>query len=239
MLKKQTERLHLFSIYLMMSFFLMACSSKPTLKGSHSERPQLLTVAVLPFENNSINPSLETAGLARSVTDHISGQLADSPQISLIDRESIELFLQELSLSSQGLTGKENRLQLGKLLGARYLLMGEFTEIVGNLRIDGRVVEVQTGTVTTSSSILGLASERRQLEQSFSKDITKHFLKKVGGSEPRKPMSSRGFFRLGQKLEKENRNEEALKAYQKALSMNPENYEAQDRMDILLIKSLN
>ncbi|MFQ5589242.1 MAG: CsgG/HfaB family protein [Nitrospiria bacterium] len=198
----------------------------------------MLTVAVLPFEDHSITHSPETLGLARTVADRITEKLAGASGISLVDRDSIEKLLDELSLSSQGLTQAEGRLQLGKLLGAHYLLMGEFSEVVGTLRLDARVVEVQTGTIVSSNSVDGAVSKRQVLERDFARKTAALLLKKAGGGHSRPPESSEDYLRLGRRYEQAHKTDQALTAYQKALALDPENREARDRMEILLMMAV-
>ncbi len=214
-----------------------ACSGKSTRISPAPKPPQVLTVAVLPFEDHSISHSPETLGLARTVADRISEQLFGVSGISLIDRESIDQLLSELSLSSKGITNEEGRLQLGQLLGVHYLLMGEYSEIFGNLRLDARFVEVQSGEIVGSYSMNGTVAERPILERSFSEKTSRLFLKKTGKTTF-EPKSSQDYLQLGLKYEQENNIDQAMMAYQKALSINPENQRAKIRMETLMMMAI-
>ena len=215
-----------------------ACTAKPAQLLSTADVPQIKTVAVLPFSNNSITRSVHTKGLARTLTDRIVENLAGSLEITLIDREAIEKVLNELSLSSQGMTEGEGRLTLGKLLGANYLIMGEYSEIVENLRLDARIVEVQSGRVVGSDSAQGRVSERRHLETTFSKKVSSRLLSKVGLTQKAGASNVVDYLKMGMQFEKKQQFEKALTQYKKALSIDPKNEQAHTRLQAVLLLAI-
>ncbi|NOY85419.1 MAG: hypothetical protein GXO96_11485 [Nitrospirae bacterium] len=219
-------------------FLTAACAAKSAQILPSSDVPQVKTVAVLPFSNNSITHSVHTKGLERTVTDRIVAHLAGSIEITLIDREAIEKVLNELSLSSQGMTEAEGRLTLGKLLGANYLILGEYSEIVENLRLDARIVEVQSGRVVGSDSVQGRVKARRELETTFSKKVSSRLLSKVGIIRKTGALSALDYLRMGIQFEKKQEFEKALTQYKKALSIEPENQQAHTRLQAVLLLAI-
>jgi hypothetical protein len=55
--------------------------------------------------------------------------------------------LEELHLGSSALADEQTRLKLGKLVGARLMVFGGYQVFGGQMRIDLRLVEVETGKV--------------------------------------------------------------------------------------------
>ena len=212
-----------------------ACAAKPLVTPVPAGVSQVNTIAVFPFQDNSISHSTHTTGLSQTLTDGLSEALAGSEEITLIDRTSIEKILNELSLSSQGMTEAEGRLGIGKLLGAHYLILGEYAEIAGTLRLDARIIEVQSGTVKASASKEGAVRERKGLETAFSKEMAALLFKKTGRPKHREPVSSGDFFSRGLALERENQTDQALEHYQKALVLDPENRQAREHLEALLL----
>ncbi len=215
-----------------------ACTAKPLRVPSVSDAPQVKTVAVLPFSNNSITHSVHTKGLERTLTDRIVENLATSLEITLIDREAIEKVLNELSLSSQGMTEGEGRLNLGKLLGANYLILGEYSEIVENLRLDARIVEVQSGRVIGSDSAQGRVTERRHLETTFSKKVSSRLLSKIGVTRKTGVFGALHYLKMGIQFEEKQQFEKALDQYKKALSIDPKNQRAHARLQAVLLMAI-
>jgi TolB-like protein len=102
------------------------------------------TVAVLYFENQG-NPGLESlkVGLAQMmVTDIKAGG-----DVDVIERARLQEIMDELELGHNGVVNEATAAKVGKLLGAQYLVMGSYFELMGTLRIDARVVEVETGRI--------------------------------------------------------------------------------------------
>lgn len=215
-----------------------ACASQPK---PHSPVPppasfRVLTVAVLEFEDHGIGTRAATQGLGRTVADQIAEALVEQPGLRLVDRDSLQKVLEELSLSSQEIVNPETRLRLGKLLGAQYLIVGGFTSMGSGLRIDGRIVEVEKG-LTVGTSVQGRVEDRRAVAQAFSKKIADKIAFKIAPSE-RAPTTSQDFLLVGFALERSNDDQKALEMYQQALSLNPKNSEARERMEALLLKEL-
>jgi TolB-like protein len=194
-----------------------------------------MTVAVLEFENHSIGSAEWVQGIGRTLADRVAERLAGRSDLRLIDRESLQRVLEELSLSSRDLVQSEEQLKLGKLLGAHYLITGGITAIGETVRIDGRIIEVEKG-VADGTSIQGPLKERNMLEETFSRQVADQIIAKADLPRSR-PKTGQDYFIQGIRLEKNNATE-ALKMYQKALSIDPQHPEARERMENLLLKEI-
>lgn len=219
---------------------LAACAAAPLApsKGDLSAppEPKILTVAVLEFEDHGIAQTVATQGLGRTLSDRIAEQLAGRPDLRLIDRESLQKILEELSLATLDLADREGQLRLGKLLGAQYLVMGGYSSLGGALRIDGRIVEVEKG-LTEGSALEGPIAERRAIEKRFSTEIADLLVAKAG-LPTGTPKTARDYFMRGVSLEQSNHPQKALEMYQKALAIDPKDAEARERMENLLLKEI-
>ncbi len=221
---------------------LSACAHGPDPKVAgeilaEEDRAQILTVAVLPFEDNSLAASPETAGLGRTLADGIADRLSDERALVFIDRESIDKILEELALSSGGLTESDHRLRLGHLLGAQYLVVGGYMAIGTSLRVDARVIEVERG-LAEGRAVEGGLEARRDIERALSQKISEVLLAKANRGSVLRPTSSLDYYRSGLALEKKKRFQQALSHYQQALALDVENQPARERMEALLLKEL-
>ena len=102
--------------------------------------------SVLPFASASQDTLLRPLGYALS--DFLISDLAYSPQLKFVERQRTEAILRELELVDQGVVDPRAAPRVGRLLGARRVLIGEITAASGdNVVLSARVVDVIAGTV--------------------------------------------------------------------------------------------
>ena len=89
-------------------------------------------VAVLYFENQG-NPELEPlkVGLAQMLISDLTG----TPGVAMVERTQLQAILNELELGHSGKVDPETAARVGKLLGAEYMVLGTYFEMMGTLRL--------------------------------------------------------------------------------------------------------
>jgi hypothetical protein len=108
------------------------------------------TVAV--WELEDMSPVVSRVDVGELLAVEVSGALQRKGGYVVVERARLLRVLEELRLGSSDLADDETRLRVGKLLGARYMVFGGY-QIVGNvLRLDLRLVEVETGKVRKAVS---------------------------------------------------------------------------------------
>lgn len=117
------------------------------------------TVAVVPLQVASTDTALVPLGYG--LADLLLADLARSRQLTVVERVQSDALLRELSLDVRGGVDSVSAARVGRLLGARRLIVGSLaasrvdtTATANNnarrlqeLRIDARVADVETGTV--------------------------------------------------------------------------------------------
>jgi TolB-like protein len=121
-----------------------------------TERPR---VAVLYFDYNGKNDEL--AALQKGIAQMLVTSLQQTGVVEVIERERLEAVLGELKLQKGKAIDPATAVRVGKLLGVRYLVLGGYVDLLGRLRIDTRVVEVQTGRIA------GTAASQGKIEEFF------------------------------------------------------------------------
>jgi len=104
------------------------------------------TFAVLPFNV----PATDTLLLPLSfgLADLLIGDLAKSPELRLVERLQTNAMLRELNLVEAGVTDPAQAPRVGRLVGARRILIGDAARgNGGTVRLSARVVDVVGGTV--------------------------------------------------------------------------------------------
>jgi TolB-like protein len=148
---------------------LILASLAVALTAAAQGKPVRPTVAVLYFDYTGKNVELEQLrkGLARMLIS----DLAAAPAFQLVERERLEEVLGELKLGQTKSIDAGSAARVGKLLGARFMVLGGYFELAGKLRCDARVVEVETGKVLKSVGLQRKSDEFLDLEQRLAVDL--------------------------------------------------------------------
>lgn len=127
------------------------------------------TVAVLYFDyqGESAEMRLLKKGLAQMLISDLSGL----EPVQIVERDRLQEVLEELELTRSDKFDPETAGRIGKLLGARYLVLGGYFEVLGTLRVDARVVETETGRVIRSTGASGRPDEFLALEQRLAEGL--------------------------------------------------------------------
>jgi TolB-like protein len=106
------------------------------------------TMAVFPFTVAAgVAPRAGTMASEYAVVN-----LSSRKGIKLVERSGFEKMLQELALSQSDVVPEAKALAAGKILAARYLIMGNVTEDQGKRLISVRIVETETGAVVSAAA---------------------------------------------------------------------------------------
>lgn len=140
--------------------------------GMYSRQPK--TLAILPFENNSVtDPEYYdplTNGLSAMLITDLSSQVST---LKLIERDKIQALLKEIAISQSGAIDQSTAIRAGKILGAQATTFGSFMVLGKQVRIDARIVKVETSEVLMAESILGQSDNFIHLEQELAAKIAK------------------------------------------------------------------
>ncbi len=103
------------------------------------------TFAVLPFAAASADTILEPLrfGLATLLTNDLSA----SPSLQMVERLHTDAILRELNMVDEGLVDPKGAPRVGRLVGARRVLIGDAARVGNTVRLSARVVDVIGGTV--------------------------------------------------------------------------------------------
>ena len=132
------------------------------------------TVAVLYFENQG-NPELEPlkVGLAQMLITDMQG----AENVTVVERAQLQAILDELELGHSGKVDPETAARVGKLLGAEWMVMGSYFEMMGTLRIDARLVRVETGEIVHAAgrdgAAAGFMGMEKELAGEFKAELAK------------------------------------------------------------------
>ena len=155
------------SAFIFLAFSISSCgSSKNVVKEKAFDKGKIevstvgkpeshktdIIIAILSFNNNSPDKSLDSAGV--TLADLISAQMASVAGFKLVERQRIQEILSEMKLGQTGMIDPSTAIQIGKMLGANVMAFGSFSTLGKKVLLTMRLVKVETG------EIVGGASER-------------------------------------------------------------------------------
>jgi len=143
---------HFLGLPMLLLAFFSGCTS-----GTCMDR-QTSAVAVWDLEN--LNPSeVIGADMGELLAAEVIETLKGSRAFQVVERQRLILALEELNLSSSALVNDATRLRIGRLVGARFRVFGGYFVLGGMMRLDLRLVEVETGTVVKAAERTAAAGD--------------------------------------------------------------------------------
>jgi TolB-like protein len=211
--------------------FLSGCAQAPvrqpaaeqSVQASSAELPTPL--AIFPFENNAVTRHDEyeplTGGLAAML---ITDLRHEATHLKIIERNKIKELLQEIDLSQSGYVDQGTALRLGKLLGARSIAFGSFVVLGEEVRIDARLVNVETSETMLAESISGTSDQFLQLEKKLAGRIAGAFQERLAATQPSasaNTMNAALAFSKGLEALDRGDRQEAESYFQKTIELDP------------------
>ena len=120
-------------------------------------------IAVLPFNNGGSygQQKDDFDALERGIAGMMISELSANAAARVVERAEIQKLLDEQNLGAQGRVDAATAAKIGKLVGARYMVMGTFVDFYGDFRVDVRLINTET------SEVVKTESERMQRDHLF------------------------------------------------------------------------
>jgi len=120
-------------------FILVSCAGYPATDSA-------CRIAVWEIENlgPASGPGAEMGPL---LTAQIMERLRIKSPCGIVERQKLDVTLSELALGTSQLSSENTRLRIGHIAGARQMVFGAYQILGSNMRIDLRLVDVESGTV--------------------------------------------------------------------------------------------
>ena len=200
-------------------------------------------IAILYFDNGSDNAELSR--LRKGLADMLISDLSKIKMLNVIERARLEEILKEQKLNNSKEFDASTASKVGKLLGVQYILTGAFFDIMGSMRMDARIIDVETGKIIKSEGIDGPTTTFFDLEK-------KLVVKIAGGlnvdiadantstaSEKQTSLSYETSLLYSDGLNQLDKGEKAkaIETFKKVLQKNPDFVPAQQALNKLMINA--
>ncbi len=186
------------------------------------------TIAILYFENNSLAKKAEMEPLSKGLADMLITEFSKIEQFQVVERSQLQQLIQEMSLGQSGMIDGSTAQQVGNLLGAKNLLLGSFMHMFdGQIRIDVRIVEVETGLTIKAEEETGKPKDLYKLVTRLVAKVIKDLDIKISKADAQKlaavenkSFEAAMYYARGLEFEDAGDVTNAKKMYAKALKEN-------------------
>lgn len=226
--------------YILFVFFQLLLISAPVFSSE-------TTLAVLDFENNSFFNPEEYHPLSKGLAEMMITEMNQVQAIRVVERRKLRSLLDELKLTQSGVLSEKSSVQVGRLLGAQHLVFGGYMVTLNEkIRIDVRIVEVETGLTIKAGEVTGKTKQILSLIKKLSKKILKDLNVRMTKNEKRsfeksQKLNMKAVVLFSKGLEFEDRRQwvEAKQCYQKSLDIEPQFQQARVRIQELAEREKN
>lgn len=196
------------ALFLCVSVVACGAKTQPQQAYKPSER---ITVLVSYFQRNSNREDLEPyrVGLAEMFLT----ELAAMPQLQVVERNRMDVIMDELGLAQLGVIDPETAQEIGRIVGAQAFYKGSFTTFGNMMRLDGQLIRLETYEVEAAAEDTCEISDKQifRMVSRQSKIIAKK-IEAIHGE-----LIADNFYSRGRTAEEQNDRGGAIRYYQQAL----------------------
>ena len=133
---------------------LAAQQRPPAAPAAQDSRPGL---AVLDFDIGATigqDPD-DYQALRRGLASMTLSELTANNSIRVVERAQLQQIMQEQNLGREGRVDPSTVSQIGRLIGAKYMVTGTLYDVRGDVRVDARLFDTETGQILRSYRVSG------------------------------------------------------------------------------------
>ena len=182
-------------------------------------------VAVSTFANHTGNADLDVLG--KGLQGMLTTDLVGIKSLEIVERERVRDLLKEIELGKSGYIDPATAQKLGKGVGAAYVLTGSYVLGGDTLRLDARLVEVESSKVVMAEKATGQKEDIFAITQKIVVKLTEALSLKLSRMEARtlkkeRKASFEAFSLYSKSLNAvdQGKVEDAQKLLEQALKMN-------------------
>jgi TolB-like protein len=142
------------------------------------------TLAVLDFDNNSIFDRERFEPLRKGLAQMFTSELAKVSALRLVERADLQKVVEEMKLGQAGMVDAATAQQVGRLVGAQNLVLGGFVALGGGkMRIDVRIVAVETGRTVKAEEKTGEENQLFEMVAALNRKLIRDLADKISSED--------------------------------------------------------
>ncbi|MEQ9400092.1 MAG: CsgG/HfaB family protein [Longimicrobiales bacterium] len=120
-------------------------------------------VAVLRFDNDTGDPKYDNLG--RGLASMMISDLSVLAGVQLVERQRLEELQQELDFQQSPYADPASAQQMGMFVGAEFVVTGAFMSLEPDMRLDTRIVRVESSEIMKTAEVAGPRDQLFELQQ--------------------------------------------------------------------------
>lgn len=195
--------------------------------------------AVFPFANGgSVGPDRQDLqDFSVGFQQMLMTELDQNSALRVIERAMLRQLLEEQDLGASGRVEPNTAARIGRIVGAKFALLGGFVDSFGVMRLDARVVDVETSEIVKSETVQSKREDLYDLLVELAGKVTSGVDLPALPREVREarkarniPGEAQALYSRALVLEDRGRMEEAMEYFAQIAQRFPDMTEAQDRL---------
>jgi TolB-like protein len=209
-----------------------------TSQAAAQTRP--VVIAILPFEDRGSYGQDKDVfrALALGIPATLASELRGHSELRIADPTRIAQALQSQRVGANARVDAATAARVGKDVGARYAVTGNFADFYGKFRLDARIVDTENGQIVKVVSNNDPALQDRANLFRIIQMVAHRVLQQTSGEAPRSgsaeasniPTEALSQYSLGLLYESQGEENKAGEHYQRALSALPDYRDAREGM---------
>jgi TolB-like protein len=205
--------------------------------GPAAAQTRPVVIAILPFEDRgSYGQDKEVfRALALGIPATLASELGGHSELRLVERNRVAQALQGQELGPNARVDAATAAKIGKQVGARYAVTGNFADFYGKFRLDARIVDTDNGQIVKVVSNDDPRLQDRADLFRIIQMVAHRVLAETTGQAPRGnaepaiiPTEALSQYSLGLLYETQGDKTKAGEHYQRALSAFPDYPDARE-----------
>jgi len=213
---------------------VVAAALATVVMGVHETAAQatsdLPTVAVMDFSGFMLGEAGNSVAIGKAVSAMLVTEFSGREGIRVIERDQLNKLLTEQKLALSGRVEEASAVEVGKMLGAQYVLFGQVTSMGAQLRMDIRATEVETSRVVSVLKKNDKTAELFAVVEWVADEFSKQLNLTPPSSRPaREPVPVKATIEFSRGVDFEDKGDaaQAIEHYESALAVYPAHRDAQ------------
>lgn len=131
--------------------------------------PDKPAVGVLSFDNNTGKSDYDHLG--KGISTMMANDLVAVDEIRVVERDRIADIVKEIDAQQTQRFDSSTAVKVGRMVGAEFVVTGAFIDIEDVMRIDTRVIRVETGIIVKTATVTGKKDKFLDLQKKLARQL--------------------------------------------------------------------